>query len=84
MSAFLYSIEYVLEDVPFIFCVGVPKDNASAFGFILWCQGISLLKQNGGVHPAAASDFDFRKRAIGGSACNALFCHDSGGVKRDI
>ena len=29
---------------------------------------------NGRVQPAAASDSDFRKRAIGGSACNALFC----------
>ena len=33
----------------------------------------ATIKFNDGVHPAAASDIDFRKRAIGGSACNALF-----------
>jgi hypothetical protein len=34
---------------------------------------LSLDAQNGRVHPAAASDIDFKKRAIGGSACNAWF-----------
>ena len=33
-----------------------------------------IIRPNDSVHPAAASDFDSSKRAIGGSACNALFC----------
>jgi len=34
---------------------------------------ILIDSDNGGVHPATANDSDFRKRVIGGSACNAWF-----------